>query len=65
MQRRGPRFLRASQNEIEPLDFAPSTSEHCRNVTEILVQVILFREAFEVRKKPALSKVEWVSPRRF
>jgi hypothetical protein len=38
VQCRGPGFLRASENEIEPLDFATSTSEHGRNVTEILAQ---------------------------
>src|SRR5438128_2852639 len=35
MQRRRPGFLRAGQNEIEPLDVATPASEHRRNVTEI------------------------------
>src|SRR6266481_4994560 len=35
MQRRRPGFLRAGQNEIEPLHFATPGSEHRRNVTEI------------------------------
>src|SRR5439155_15524888 len=35
MQRRRPGFLRAGQNEIEPLYFATPRSEHRRNVTEI------------------------------
>src|SRR5437762_2456646 len=35
MQRCRPGFLRAGQNEIEPLDFATLGSEHRRNVTEI------------------------------
>src|SRR4029453_5837173 len=43
-------FLRASQNEIEPLNFATLRSEHRCNVLEILAwPSILFREAFEVR----------------
>ncbi len=35
MQRRRPGFLRAGQNEIEPLYFATPRSKHRRNVTEI------------------------------
>src|SRR5206468_10258987 len=35
MQRCGPGFLRASQNEIEPLDFVTPGSKHRRNVIAI------------------------------
>ena len=43
-------FLRASQNEIEPLNFTTLRSKHRCNVLEIVAwPSILFREAFGLR----------------
>src|SRR5437762_12800623 len=38
MQRCCSGFLRARQNEIEPFDFAPSTSKHCSKFTSGTLQ---------------------------
>ena len=50
VQRCGAGFLRAGQNEIEPLNFATIRSKHRCNVLEnVAWPSILFREAFGVR----------------
>jgi hypothetical protein len=42
MQRCRAGFLRAGENEIEPVDFAASPSKHDRNVTEILWEWLFY-----------------------
>src|SRR6266481_296250 len=55
MQRRRPGFLRAGQNEIEPLYFATPGSKHRRNVTEIFCSSYSILRSFGVRTRPRVA----------